>query len=210
MSGHVFVQGMPVYDEAGTYLGAVQHYNDLQLTVDGRAISLERVIRVSAQGVVVGPASAAMASPDTAPTTELRVPLAREMARVDVAETETGEVLVHRNVTVEKRTIPVDVMRDEVRVTRREIPTRPLSTVEAATAFTVRSIRVPLRAEEVRIDRQPVVTGQVVVHRDDRVERREVDVRLREEIVEVTAHPTGGDAESAPAPAAPAPGAATA
>lgn len=210
MSGHVFVQGMPVYDEAGTYLGAVQHYDDRQLTVDGRAISLERVIRVSAQGVVVGPASAAMESPDTAPTTELRVPLAREMARVDVAETETGEVLVHRNVAVEKRTIPVDVMRDEVRVTRREIPTRPLSTLEAVAAFAVRSIRIPLRAEEVRINREPVVTGQVVVHRDDRVERREVDVRLREEIVEVTAHPAGADAESASVPAVPAPGTASA
>lgn len=209
MTGHVFVQGMPVYDGAGTYLGAVQHYDDRQLTVDGRAFPLERVMRVTAQGVVVGPASDAMESPDPAPTTELRVPLARESARVDVAEVETGDALVHREVVVEKRMIPIDVMRDEVRVTRREIPVRALTALEAATAFNVRSIRIPLHAEEVRIDREPVVTGEVVIHRDDRVERRELDVRLREEIVEVTAEPTRAGAEHPSAPAAPAAGPAT-
>lgn len=196
MTGHVFAQGMPVYDGAGTYLGAVQHYDDRQITVDGRAFPLERVTRVTAQGVVVGPASSPIESADTAPTTELRVPLARESVRVDVAEAETGDVLVHRDVVVEKRMIPVDVMRDEVRVTRREIPVRALTALEAATAFNVRSIRIPLHAEEVRIDREPVVTGEVVIHRDDHVERRELDVRLREEVVEVTAQPTGVAAES--------------
>lgn len=201
MTGHVFAQGMPVYDQAGTYLGAVQHHDDRQLTVDGRAFPLERVIRVTAQGVVLGPATGTLGSAASAPTTELRVPLARESARVDVTEVETGEVLVHREVVVEKRMIPVDVMRDEVRVTRREIPARPLTALEAATAFNVRSIRIPLHAEEVRIDREPVVTGEVVIHRDDRVERRELDARLREEIVEVTAEPTGVSAEN-PSPAA--------
>lgn len=203
MATHVLVQGMPVYDSQGTYLGAVQHHDATHLTVGGRVYRIDRVVRVTAQGVVLETDAASVDMGTGAPANETRVPLARERARVDVESVETGEVLLRREVAVETRYVPVDVMRDEIFITRRDIPVRPLSAIEAATAFNVRSIRIPLHAEEVRVDREPVVTGEVVVHRDEHVERRELGVRLREEVVDIAAERAELGAENLTRPTAP-------
>jgi uncharacterized protein (TIGR02271 family) len=76
-------------------------------------------------------------------------------------------------------------MREEVHVEQRDIPDRPLSSADAERLFEGGTIRVPVRGEEAVVQKEAVVTGEVVIDRYRRVEQQTVSDTVRREHVEV-------------------------
>lgn len=116
---------------------------------------------------------------------EVRVPVAEERLSVEKRQAELGAVELRKTVTTEEQTIPVELMREEVRVERRDIADRPVSAADAEHLFEGGTIRVPVRGEEAVVTKEAVVTGEVVVNKTERTERQEVVETIRKEQVEV-------------------------
>ena len=116
--------------------------------------------------------------------TELRVPIAEERVEVQKRSREIGEVLLRRSVTSEHHTLPVELRREILRVTRRDVPPRPAQPAELEHAFTPGIRRVPVLGESAVAVKRPFVTGEVVVHRRPVVERTTVNETVRRAIVE--------------------------
>ena len=113
------------------------------------------------------------------------LPVAEERLSVQKETREIGEVLLRRSVTEERQTVPVEVSRETLRVTRRDVPGRVALPAEAQHAFTGGLTRIPVFAEETEHVKRPFVTGEVVVHRRPVIEERTVSETVRREKVEV-------------------------
>ena len=112
-----------------------------------------------------------------------RVPLVEERLNVETRPVDMGEVEVRKEVVSEQVNVPVELARDEVRVRREEVGERPVAEGEAA--FQEGTIRVPIRGEEAVVEKQAVVTGEVVIDRERTTERRNVTDTVRREEVGV-------------------------
>ncbi len=116
---------------------------------------------------------------------EIAVPVAEERLNVEKRAAELGEVELRKTVTQEQVSVPVELMREEVRVERRDIPDRPLGAADAEALFEGGTIRVPVRGEEAEVNKEAVVTGEVVVGKERTTERQDVTDTVRRERVEV-------------------------
>lgn len=114
---------------------------------------------------------------------EARVPVAEERLNVEKRATELGEVQVHKTVTEEQQTVPVELRREEVHVERVNVGDRPLQPGE--NAFQEGTIRVPVRGEEAVVNKEAVVTGEVVINKGQTTEQQSVAGTVRREQVEV-------------------------
>ena len=114
---------------------------------------------------------------------EIRVPETEERLEVEKRPVETGEVQVRKTVEEEQQTVPVDLRREEVHVERRDVPERPLRPGEEA--FREDTIRVPVHAEEAVARKEAVVTGEVVVNKEQTTERHELGDTVRRTEVHV-------------------------
>ena len=112
------------------------------------------------------------------------LPTAEERVSIEKRTHEIGEVLLRRTVSAERQTLTVEVARETLRVTRREMTPRAALPGEAERAFGVSLIRIPVFAEEAAHVKRPFVTGEVVVHRRPVVEERVVAETVRREAVE--------------------------
>jgi len=101
-------------------------------------------------------------------TDDVKVPVSEERLNVDKRPAEQGEVQLHKTVTEEQQTVPVELEREEVQVRRQDIGDRPLRPGEEAVA-----------------NKEAVVTGEVNVHKHQQTERQEVADTVRKERVEV-------------------------
>lgn len=179
MSGTAGVQvGYDVYGGDQQLLGRVDAVRDDGFALGDRWFSWRQVERVEGRRVYLS--GAGVTREEAA-----RVPVAEERLSVEKRQAERGAVEIQRTVRQERQTIPLDVMREEVRISRRDIPDRPLSVAEAAVAFSGGTIRVPVRAEEVLVNKEAVVTGEVIIHKERTVERREVTETVRKQQVDV-------------------------
>ena len=113
---------------------------------------------------------------------EARIPVHEERLDVEKCPTEVGEVQVRKTVQEEQQTIPVELRREEVNVERRDVDDRPASAGEGA--FQEGTIRVPVRGEEAVVNKQAVVTGEVVVNKEQTTERQDVSGTVRRERIE--------------------------
>lgn len=181
--------GMDVYGENGQQLGTVERLRGGGFSVKGRHYGRDSVVRVAERRVYVrgtGAAeSQARAMTDQAEG-EVRVPVVEEQLQVGKREAELGEVQVRKTVTAEERTVPVTLRREEVRVEERDTADRPLRAGE--TAFQEGTIRVPVRGEEAVVQKEAVVTGEVVIDRQAKTETRQVGDTVRREHVDVDEH----------------------
>ena len=116
---------------------------------------------------------------------ELRLPLAEERLQVEKRVAELGSVDIRKEVTAERVDVPVELRREEISVDRVDVPDRPVPAGELADAFREGTIRVPVRGEQAVVDKQAVVTGEVMVDKERRTERRTVRDTVRREGVEV-------------------------
>ena len=117
------------------------------------------------------------------------IPLVEERLRVHKRPVQVGQVEIRKEVETEQKTVEVPLMREEVHVERREVEPYP---VEGEIRPDGDTIRVPIMGEEALVEKQPVVTGEVVVSKEPVVETEEVSATLRRTDVEV-------DREDAPA-----------
>ena len=119
----------------------------------------------------------------------LRVPVREEELTATKREREIGEVRIEKDVIAEERTLEVPVTEERVRVERRVVD-RPADATDA-TAFEEGVIEVPIRGEEVDVQKQVRVAeeieiGKEAVQRTEQVTgtvRRE-EVRIDEEVID--------------------------
>jgi uncharacterized protein (TIGR02271 family) len=115
---------------------------------------------------------------------EIRVPVMEEELTATVREREAGAVRIEKDVVAEERTLEVPVTEERVRVERRVVD-RPVSAADAD-AFEETVIEVPLRSEEVDIQKRARVAEEVVVSKEatQRTERVADTVRREEVFVD--------------------------
>jgi len=114
---------------------------------------------------------------------EIRVPVVEERLNVGKRAVEGGEVGIRKTVTTEQVNVPVELTREEVRVERVDVPDRPVRPGEDV--FKEGTIRVPVRSEEAVVNKEAVVTGEVVINKDRTTDRQMVSDTVRREQVEV-------------------------
>jgi uncharacterized protein (TIGR02271 family) len=117
---------------------------------------------------------------------EIRVPVAEERLAVGKREVELGEVEIHRTVTQEQVSVPVELRHEEVRVEEVDIADRPLRAGEDV--FQEGTIRVAVRGEEAVVAKEAVVTGEVVINKEQLVEQQTITDTVRREHVDVERH----------------------
>ncbi|QDE86143.1 hypothetical protein BHS07_33990 [Myxococcus xanthus] len=113
---------------------------------------------------------------------DITIPLHREEVDVLKRDVQAGEVRVHKDVVEEDREMDVPVRRERVRVERRDVsPGRPAMNA----SFQEETVVVPLRAEEVEVQKRTVVDEEVVIHKDEVDEERHISEHVRREEVDV-------------------------
>jgi len=112
---------------------------------------------------------------------EIRIPVIEEELTATVRPQAAGTVRIEKTVVAEDRVLDVPVTEERVRVARRVVD-RPASATDIG-AFEDQVIEVPLRTEEVALQKQARVKEEVVVSKEavQRTERVAVTVR-REEV----------------------------
>jgi uncharacterized protein (TIGR02271 family) len=104
-----------------------------------------------------------------------------EELQVHKTPVEKGEVKVHRDVHTEHKTIDVPVTREEVVVEHR-----PASGKAAAGDIGAgKEIRIPVREEEVNVEKQAVVKEEVNVGKRRVKDTKRVDETLRKEDIKI-------------------------
>ncbi|KFA93481.1 YsnF/AvaK domain-containing protein [Archangium violaceum] len=116
-------------------------------------------------------------------TEGVTIPLHKEELDVTRRDVSAGEVRVHKDVVEEVKTVEVPVRRERARVERRNVdPGRPAMNA----SFQEETVVVPLRAEEVDVQKRAVVDEEVVIHKDAIEEERRVAESVRREEVEIS------------------------
>ncbi|MFE8601728.1 YsnF/AvaK domain-containing protein [Archangium violaceum] len=116
-------------------------------------------------------------------TEEVAIPVHKEELDVTRRDVSAGEVRVHKDVVEEVKTVEVPVRRERARVERRNVdPGRPAMNA----SFQEETVVVPLRAEEVDVQKRAVVDEEVVIHKDAIEEERRVAESVRREEVEIS------------------------
>jgi uncharacterized protein (TIGR02271 family) len=178
--------GMMVYGADNQPLGTIEDVTRDRFRVNGRDVSRDNIARVTADGVYVrGTGSDYMQGAGTTMRDrgEMTVPKVEERLDVEKREGELGTVDIHRHVTEEQQSVPVDLRREEVHVEERDVAERPLRAGEDV--FQEGTIRVPVRGEEAAVSKEAVVTGEVAVTKEQTTERQEIRDTVRRQDVDV-------------------------
>jgi uncharacterized protein (TIGR02271 family) len=131
-------------------------------------------------------AAPAAAMRDTA-SEEIRVPVTEETVEVRKQQREVGEVAVRKDVEVETQRISEPVTQTRVVAERRPVSASDQYQVDpnATVLREGEEIRVPVVKEEIKVEKVPRVTEEVVIRTQPETEVIERDVQVRHERVEV-------------------------
>lgn len=121
---------------------------------------------------------------------ERTIPLREERLKVHKRPVEAGSVDIRKEVVTENKTITVPVEREEVVIERRPASGRVVE--GSMTGAGAEEIRVPLRKEEVDIDKETVVTEEVSVGKRTVHGTEKASGTVRKEELKVEKH---GDAD---------------
>jgi uncharacterized protein (TIGR02271 family) len=123
----------------------------------------------------------------SAATGEVRVPVREETAQVRKEQRQVGEVGIRKEVEVETQHISEPVTHTRVVAERRAVPPGEQYQVDpnAATLREGETVRVPVVKEELKVEKVPRVTEEVVIRQETETEQVERDVQLRRERVEI-------------------------
>jgi len=191
---------MEVYGSDNQRLGTIDRLDGSELAVSGQRFTQSAVARVEGDRVYLSGSPAQYQSASaTRADDEVRIPVHQERLNVEKQTGQIGDVQVHKTVTEEQQSIPVNVSREEIQVEKRKIPERPVRDDEAGGAFQEGTIRVPVRGEEVVLSKETVVTGEVIVHKERKTERQLVTDTVRKEHIEVNQNVEPSRSVSAPA-----------
>ncbi len=182
-------QGMRIVGADRTEYGTIDRYDNEHVYVGGRPVPYSAFERTEKNRLYLGQAGARYFGDATARdmTTEgeIRVPVVEERLEVGTRQVELGEVEIRKTVESEQVSIPVELMREHVRVSRVDVADRPASEAELADGFAEATIRVPVRGEEAIVSKDALVTGEVVIDRERVTERETVGDTVRREHVTV-------------------------
>jgi uncharacterized protein (TIGR02271 family) len=106
------------------------------------------------------------------------VQLREEELQARKTSVETGQVTLGKDVVEERKTLEVPVTREEAYIERRAVDRPADRPIEAGTNQT---IEVPIRAERVEVDKQPVVYEEVGISKRGVVENEQVSETVRRE-----------------------------
>jgi len=112
---------------------------------------------------------------------ETTVPL-REEELVSRREVHAGQVDIEKHVVTEERTVDVPVSHTEVEIERRQV------TGEARMAegeIAEGEVRIPIREEEVHVEKKPVVREEIVVRQHPVTETERHTAKVRREVAEI-------------------------
>ena len=194
-------QGMRIVGADKTEYGTIERYDDEHVYVGGRSVPHSAFERMEKNQLYVGQAGARhfgeATSRGTTTEGDIRVPVVEERLEVGTRQVELGEVEIRKTVESEQVSIPVELMREHVRVSRIDVTDRPASEAQLADGFREATIRVPVRGEEAIVSKEALVTGEVVIDRERVTERETVGDTVRREHVTVdedydTSRATGG------------------
>jgi uncharacterized protein (TIGR02271 family) len=180
-------RGLHIFGTDNREYGTVDRYDDQYAYVGERKIpvsAFERMdkdrLYISDQGRQYFETGDRMAD-----SGEVRVPVREERLNVEKRQGELGSVDIRKDVTSERVNVPVELRHEEVTVDRVDVKDRPVAAGEMATAFEEGTIRVPVRGEEAIVEKEAVVTGEVVVGREVKTERQTISDTVRKERVNV-------------------------
>jgi len=171
--------------------GRIDRFDDKYVYSGERRIPVSAFERMDGDRLYVGQQGSRYFETDermasrTAAEGEIRVPIVEERLNVGKAPVETGEVEIRKEVVTEQVNVPVELRREEVTVNRVDVPDRPLQAGDLDNAFDEGTIRVPVRGEEVVAQKEAVVTGEVVINREQTADRQTVSDTIRREEVDV-------------------------
>lgn len=120
----------------------------------------------------------------TGATGENRITAFEEKLSVEKRPVETGSVDVHKEVHTEHKTIEVPVTREEVVIERR-----PASGDTSGTVGGHQEIHIPIREEQVHVEKQTVAKEDVVIGKRTVHDTQRVDETLRKEEIKVDSDP---------------------
>jgi uncharacterized protein (TIGR02271 family) len=113
---------------------------------------------------------------------ELLVPVVEETLGANKHQVERGAVHVNKHVVQEQQTLDVPVTEEEVEITRRRVD-RPVT--DADTAFEEGTLEVPLRGEEISLEKSTRVVEEIDVDKTTRQHTERVSDTVRREEVNI-------------------------
>jgi len=117
---------------------------------------------------------------------ERTIPLREERLKVSKRPVEAGDVKIRKEVVTEDKTITVPVEREEVVIERR--PASGQTCAEGISETGAEEIRVPIRKEEIDVDRETVVAEEVHVGKRKVHETEKAAGSVRKEELKVDKH----------------------
>jgi uncharacterized protein (TIGR02271 family) len=184
--------GAGIPEDRARYFGSNIHRGGVLVTVNafgGRAA--EAIAILERNGADIGSGEVDFGSqrqpsetsrPGLVENAERRIQLLGEMLRVYKERVSRGEVRLRKEVVTENRSIEVPVVREELVIER--VSTSNDQPVNAEIGSD-QEIRVPLTEEQVKVEKQPVVTGEVRVGKKEVQGTRTVSDTVRHEEVKV-------------------------
>jgi len=145
---------------------------------------------VGTRANVVGQANVAARTADVGTQ---KVQLREEQLRTEKVQRQAGEVRVHKDVITEHKTIEVPVTREEIVIERHAATGNARATGGIAPG---QEIRIPVKEEEVRVTKTPVVKEEVSIGKRKVTETRTVAADVKHE--EIRIDETGDVNVSAP------------
>jgi uncharacterized protein (TIGR02271 family) len=115
----------------------------------------------------------------------LRLPLVAENVQVEKRLVDVGYVEIRRRVITEHVMVPVELRREEIEVRRVDAEDEVVSVDDAPGAFVGSTLRIPVLRERAVVQKAVVVTGEVVINRDQVFEFVDVVESVRRERITV-------------------------
>ena len=189
-------RGMTVVGADNVEHGTIERFNDTHIYVRGRPIPHDAFEGVHNGCLYLGPhwASSVARGQDflaLKAETDVRLPLIEEQARVERRPVRRGYVEIRKTVVTEQVMIPVELRREVIEVRRVEEQEARESindTPGAPSPFEPDVIRIPVLRETAVVQKNVVVTSEIVVERTSVSEVHKIPVTIRRERVTVDRH----------------------
>lgn len=150
----------------------------------------EHKVYLDMPGTNIGTADMAGAPAQPWRDDHLRITRAAEELRVGKRTVTAGEVDVKKRVETERVREPVTVRREEVDIERRPVTG---SAAARDVQISAQEVRVPVREEELVVEKRPVVKEEVIISKHPVEEQRTVEEDVRRERIDMERH---GDVRS--------------
>jgi uncharacterized protein (TIGR02271 family) len=181
-------KGLRIFGADNREYGTIDRYDDQYAYVGERRIPVSAFERMDQDRLYLGEQGRQYFDSTTetlGDQRQIRVPIHEERLEVEKRQGELGSVDVRKEVTTEEVSVPVELRHEEVTVDRVDVKDRPVAPGELDNAFQEGTIRVPVRGEQAVVEKEAVVTGEVVIDREVETERQTISGTVRKERVDV-------------------------